>query len=659
MPHHRLTDLYPRERLATVLPPPGRWRPLPPAADRAAWGRVPEAARAQALARAAAPLADPSGDGSDADREPEPPARRTRLIAAVTRTLLLGPGAATGELTALVRLICAEPSWRGSPERPGQPDDPAARAAPDVHAAETAALLAHTWLLARDELPADLVATLTAEVRSRVLTPFGAGDVGQPPEPPGQTACAGRLAAQLLPAALLLAADAETLLTAVVRAVRVLDRWLAGVPEDGGGADGIAAWWGSAAAGFEALETLADATGDPAGLALPRLAALARYPVAARIAGPWYVNFGAGPPWLGPVEPGLLFRYGRRVGAPEVAALAATVPPAETPDAGGGTLARLVTPLLDAEWTGAAAGPGPALPRQHWLPDTRLMVARERGDRPDGLFLAATAGHAGPRHPHAAGSFFLAHRGRPVVVEPGLGDAPGPPLDPHRHRERTPQGHREAERGRWWGWERERNRHRERPDRWATGAAWHNLPVVNGVSPTAGAARAAGVAAVLADGSAELSLDLAAGWPPEAGVASWRRTLRLRRAGADGPAEVTVEERWRLTTPPAGGLALHLVTTHPVAVGPTPGSVLLGAPGHRVLLGYDAALFCLAIEERAVADPELAAVWDGRLHRLRLVATVPAVAGHTRLAFRAVEPAPRGDGPAEPAGAAGRRGAGW
>ncbi|UED84883.1 heparinase II/III domain-containing protein [Streptomyces profundus] len=629
MPHHQLTDLYPREKLATALPPPGGWRPLPPAADRAAWGRLPASTRGRLLDLTARHLADelpplpPDGFadfGQTGDRQRYEHAyfaRRTRLNAAVLRTLLVGPGAATAELDAVVRLICAEITWclpahELSHDMRGDPAPDRARPTVDLFAADTAALLAHTRLLVGDELPPETDRVLVREVRTRVLAPFRERDdwwwLGRSGERLNNWT--SWIVSNVLPAALLLEESADTLLDSVVRAVETLDRYLACAPDDGGCDEGIWYWWRSGASYFECLESLADATGDPSALALPSTAALARYPVTAHIAGDWYVNFADGRPLLGQVEPGLLHRYGVRVGEPEVAALAAATPPADSLAAPDVSLARLVTPLLDADWRSAGPGPAP-LPAQRWLPDTELLVARERAGDPEGLFLATKGGHNGEFHNHNdVGSFVLAHRGRPVVIDLGVGTYSRKTFGPDRY------------------------------DIWTMGSAWHNLPLVGGHQQAAGARHSAReVAATLTEASAALSLDLAATWPEEAGVERWERTLTLRRADGTDPAEVSVTDRWRLAWPPES-LALHLVTTHPVDVGPTPGSLLLGAPGHRVLLGYDAAAFSLEAEERAVGDPRLTSVWGPTVHRVRLIATTPAAEGHTRLTFRA---APRAD----------------
>ncbi|GAA3864021.1 heparinase II/III family protein [Streptomyces sedi] len=623
MQHHRLSDLHPRERLAATLPPPGAWRPLPPASDRAAWSRVPEPQRLRTLALAEAHLADvlpPLTDdgfaaygrtGDRARHEHAYFARRTRLTAAVVHTLLAGPGTATAELESLVRLLCAETTWCVPAHELGRDTDglPApdpARPTVDLFAAETAALLAYTRLLVGEELPDALRELIATEVRTRVLAPFRARDdwwwLGLAGERLNNWT--SWIVANLLPTALLLEDSPETLLTDVERAVGALDRYLAQLPDDGGCDEGLAYWWRSAASYFEAVETLADATGDQAALRMPRTAALVRYPVTAHVAGPWWVNFADGPARLPNVEPGLLFRYGARVGDREATELAAATAPAASLDAPDVSLARLLTPLLDDAWHAARADglARPPLVRQRWLPYTQLLVAREREGDPDGLFLAAKGGHNDESHNHNdVGTFLVAHRGAPVLIDLGVGTYDATAFGPDRY------------------------------GVWTMGSAWHNLPLVNDIPQSAGARHAAtDVTAELDDRAASLTMDLATAWPPEAGVRAWRRTVALRRGGPGERSEIAVTERWRLDAPPHA-LALHLVTTHPPAAGPTPGSLLLGAPGRRLLLDYDASVFCLLAEERPLEDPKLAAVWGSTVHRVRLLATAPPATGTTHL----------------------------
>ncbi len=153
-------------RLAAHLPGPGYWRPYPAAQDRGAWDAVHQATRDHLPGRPARLLAAPwpvltaSGYArffSDGDRQVyERPyfARRDRLAAAVLTAALAGPSASrVNDILNGVWLLCEETSWRLPAHhlfarRSGQPLPDPAEPLVDLFAAETAALLACTDLLA-------------------------------------------------------------------------------------------------------------------------------------------------------------------------------------------------------------------------------------------------------------------------------------------------------------------------------------------------------------------------------------------------------------------------------------------------------------------------------------------------------------------------------
>ncbi|RBM23332.1 heparinase II/III family protein [Streptomyces sp. PT12] len=623
-----LSDLLPADRIAAALPRPGTWRPLPPAADRAAWGRVPAAPRArlerwtdERLAGAWPPL-PPDGFeafGARGDRvHHEGPhfARRSRMAAAVVRTLLAGPGAATDQLIEGVRELCGEPTWcvpahERSTGPGGIPAPDPDRPTLDLFAAETAGLLAFTSLLVGDELPPEERGTIEAEVRHRVLVPFRERDwpwLGLRGEPLNNWT--PWILSNVLPATLILDDDPGTQASGVARAVAALDRYLASVPADGGCDEGIHYWWRAAASFFECLEHLASATGEDGAFRLPVVASMARYPVAAHLGGEWYVNFADGRPLLRAAEPGLLYRYGVRTGDAEVRAQAAAMPPATDLDAPDHSLARLVTPLIDDSWHQARhAPPAAPLPRQTWLPDTQVLTAREHAGDSGGLFLAAKAGHNDESHNHNdVGSFIVGVNARPVVIDLGVGTYDKSTFGPDRYRI------------------------------WTMRSAWHNLPLIDGHEQAAGRHHtAADVCTRLSATVATLTLDLAGAWPQEAGVRSWRRELTLARGAK--PATLTVRDDWHLAEPP-GDLALHLVTTGPVAVDQAAGTLLLGPEGHRLAVRFDAAGYRAETEERSVTDAKLRAVWGPSVHRVRLVAKRPEASGATALTFQAARNAP-------------------
>ena len=312
-------------------------------------------------------------------------ARRDKLTAAVITAILTG-NTSTADITDGVWLLCEETSWCLPAHQPGglpDPDDPHV----DLFAAETAALLAWTALLTGEHED-----RVRREVKVRVLDPYRARDDW------GWLGLNGRaklnnwtpwIHSNLLIASLLL--DDQPQSTAN-RAVAALDRYLDVVPDDGGCDEGASYWWRAGASLFECMETLAEACGNDFGaFQLPKVRAIARYPVAAHIAGDVHVNFADGgirPPGI---VPHLLYRFAARTGDSQVQQHARAMRrehAASLVTGPNSSLGRVLAAIADDEWAAAPAEPFPA-PLQSWLPDTGVLTARECEGDTAGLFLAA------------------------------------------------------------------------------------------------------------------------------------------------------------------------------------------------------------------------------------------------------------------------------
>jgi hypothetical protein len=618
MPSTPIGSLFTAELLAKRLPPPGGWRPFPPVSDRAAWDAVHAPTRELLLATADAALARPwplltaggylrfSVDGDRAGYEEPYFARRARLAAAVLDAGLRGP---TAERIAVVAdgvwLLCEETSWCLPAHSPTPLPDPE-RPYVDLFAAETAALLAWTDLLAGDLVERQVRSRLHDEVRKRVLDPYRARDDWHWFGLTGANLnnWTTWIHANLLTASLLLDGGHDEIVTTARRTVGALDRYLAAVPADGGCDEGAGYWWRAGGSLFECLHTLGSACGtDPGVFAIPQVRAIAAYPMLVHIAGDWQVNFADGPARASGGLPRLLHAFGRHVGDAEVARHAralrgddkALVPAKPPPD---GSLGRLLGALFDPEWAAEPPQRFP-MPGQAWLPDTGVLVARERPGTPGGLFLAAKAGHNAESHNHNdVGSFVVALDGRPLLIDVGVGVYTRQTFGPDRYQI------------------------------WSMQSSWHNLPEVDGVAQRPGRSFTAGdVRATLSDGRAELAMDLAPAYPPEAGIASWRRAVRLDR----GPGVVSIDDTWELTRDP-GQVVLHLVTaTEPREA--ADGHLVVPGEGRDLLVRYPRETLTAGVERRLVNDRRLAATWGRAVWRVTLTVTAPARRGsaHVRI----------------------------
>jgi hypothetical protein len=360
-----------------------------------------------------------------------------------------------------------------------------------------------------------------------------------------------------------------------------LGRYVAALPADGGCDEGYAYWWHGPARLAAALELIDWATAgklDP--FAVPVLRELARFPHRMALGDGWYVNVADGPARPSADQPWhVLHRWGARIGDPAVMAHAAAHKrPLVNLEAG---LGRALLGLFDQAWT-AAEPAEPPLPATTWLADVQVLVARQQAGTATGLTLAAKAGHNAENHNHNdVGSYLVAYDGTPVLIDLGQPTYTRSTFNEDRY------------------------------TIWTMQSQWHNTPTINGQDQCPGQEYAAReVAAHLTDDTAELRLDLAAAYPPDAGCANWQRTARLdRKTGA-----VVVTDTWPTAVP--------AVLRHVVA-----GSVIARASGSAdirtlaggiVKLAWDPALGQGDLETQPVTDPLLSGVWGDAVHRLSI-----------------------------------------
>jgi Heparinase II/III-like protein len=584
----RLADCFTADRLAEHLRP---WRPYPPIADRRYWGRVPRETREHLLAQTASISQQPwplltaaayarfNADGNRQAYERPYFTRRDKLTAAVITAILTG-NTSTADITDGVWLLCEETTWCLPAHQPGvpDPDDPQV----DLFAAETAAQLA--WAALLTGVHEDRV---RREVKIRVLDPYRARDDWRWLGLNGHQHLNNWtpwIHSNLLIASLLL--DDQPQATAN-RAVAALDRYLDVVPDDGGCDEGASYWWRAGASLFECLETLADACGDDFGaFRLPKVRAIARYPMAVHIAGDVHVNFADGgirPPGA---VPHLLYRFAVRTGDSQVQqhARAMRREQASLVTGPNDSLGRVLAPITDDEWAAAPPTPFPA-PLQSWLPATGVLTAREREGDPAGLFLAAKAGHNDESHNHNdVGSFIVAYNGRPLLIDPGAGVYTRQTFGPDRYQI------------------------------WTMQSSWHNTPAPAGHPQAAGRVhRAAGVSAALSAAAADLALDLAAAYPAAAGVRSWHRTLRLDRTAP----LISIHDSWELSQS-SQRTACYLITPEEPQVA---GATIVLPSG--LVLDIDATVDGtsagqISVERRDLDDPQLRGIWSEQLYRITL-----------------------------------------
>jgi hypothetical protein len=176
----------------------------------------------------------------------------------------------------------------------------------------------------------------------------------------------------------------------------------------------------------------------------------------------------------------------------------------------------------------------------------------------------------------------------------------------------------------------EKNSSPERYTIWTMQSAFHNLPTIGGVMQSAGRRFAAREAKYHQDNdAAEFSLDLAGAYPAEAGLQSWRRTLRLDR----GSTAIQLTESYALNKP-AKDITLSLMTACRVR-SVAPGVLELSESEVRrpVHIRFDERKLQVKLEEIALQDKNLRGSWGDKLTRILLISTAPLLADTWTITF--------------------------
>ncbi|MEQ7126764.1 heparinase II/III family protein [Actinopolymorpha sp. B11F2] len=629
-----LTEIFTSDALATHLPEPGGWRPVPDVDDRAFWSGIDDTTRRAHLAAAedlcqgpwpelpATLWLDFRRTGNRVRYQDPAFARRSRLAAAVIAACLTDEDRWHEEVLDGVWLLCEETSWcipahdlshsRDNAERADRGKDLPDPGNPtlDLFAAETGSLLAWTYAVLADRLRErshSAVQRLVDEVRTRILVPQRTVDswVWFGRVRPHVNNWNPWINSNVLACSLLLDDDPADIQLTVERAVEGLEVFVGGYLPDGACTEGHSYWWRAGASLAECLETLYSATGGALdGFGVPLVQRIGRYPHGVHIADRWYVNVSDGPASIdGRAACGhVLYRYGVRIGDDEVVAHGRSLRGPDGPVVEPGTpLGRCLLALADAEWRAEPARPAP-LVAETWWPNTQLLVARTYARRDDGLLLSVKGGHNAEDHNHNdVGTVLVAVDGHPVLVDAGVGEYTATTFSARRY------------------------------EIWSLRSTHHNVPLINGHDQPPGAEFAARDVELTRDGvdRVGLRLDLAGAYPAEAGCRAWVREVTLDRSVGDG--RVVLSDAWELDGSPSD-VRLHFIASgEPDA---TAGSGVVRVPGVKrgLTIGYDPALIDVSAERIALDDRRLEQVWGGPyLWRLALVVRTPERSGAVRL----------------------------
>jgi hypothetical protein len=617
--------------LSRQLIPVKDWHPYPTAADTTKRAQIPAAIQSNYIHQAegfadrpweilaASAFLDFARNGNRSRYEAAFFARRQRLTSLVLAEWFENHGRFMDDIVNGVWALCEESFWgvpahMGLQQRgPGLPD--VTEPVVDLFAAETGALLAWTDYLLGEKL--DRVSPLVREriqleIEKRIILPYLQRNdfwwMGFTDEK-GLNNWNPWINSNVLNCVLLVEKDADRRAQAVYKTMVSVDKFLNGYPNDGGCDEGPGYWGRAGGSVFDYLNLLFLATDGKINIfEEPLIRNMGQFIYKAWIQGDYYVNF-ADASALNQPEAGLVYRYGAKIHDPVMTGFGAFLARRqyngsayEDPD--DGSLVRVLPDLLVINEM-AAVTPVEPFVFDFWLPGLQVMGARSHKDSNQGFYVAAKGGNNDESHNHNdVGNFIVYADGRPVLIDIGVETYSAKTFSDARY------------------------------DIWTMQSQYHNLPTINGIQQKDGPSYRAGAVHYNATPKrAELVLDLAKAYPPEARVASWLRTLNLERGRA-----VILKEDYRLTEF-REPVRLNLMTSC-IADVSVPGRVILTDSSdstRRFLLAYNPAVFTVTAELKPVEDVRLTPVWGNRLIRLVLTIRNKALEGSYQITLTKID----------------------
>lgn len=518
--------------------------------------------------------------------------RRHKLIGAVLAECVADDGTYLDAVIDGLWCICEETAWvisaHNGSDHPGakpmneRPLPDVSNPYVDLFAAQTAAALADTLYLLSDKLDAVsplIVRRVRAEIERRILHPFVTHDDFWWMGMIRRDVCNWTpwILSNVIDTTLLLVDDRIRRGEIVDRALRMLDRYLAVMPRDGGCDEGAGYFNMAGASLLDCLESVYLATeGKVSFYGEPHIRAIGAFPLKAHVEGAYFLNF-ADCDVMPMLDGERVYRFGVRTENPALAALGAWLHqremaanpsgrPLDTPQMHR-TLCKLFADIpLDAD--------APRHEAFEALPDLQVFTWRQNG-----LFAAIKGGHNGENHNHNdVGSFIVYADGEPQIVDMGNRAYTAKTFGPERYTLDN------------------------------TRAKNHNIPLVGDTEQKAGRAFCAQSVRADADGA---RMEIGGAYPPDASVRSLVRSLEWQRHGIDLTDAAELASAQEMTW-------VFMLRSRPEIAG---GEVRFG----RLTLAFDSALEARA-EEMPVTDARMARNFPGSLWRLTLRA--PAARTH-------------------------------
>lgn len=466
----------------------------------------------------------------------------------------------------------------------------------DLFAAETATYLAwadYFFGEKFDEVSPQIRKRIRLETQNRIFEPLmnqhhgwmSANANGRPPNNWNPWICSN-----WINTALLLEPEAEKRTALVFKALDVLDEFLNPYPEDGGCDEGPS-YWGAAAASLYDNISLLNLASDGAFQYVfddEKVKNMGKFIYRAQISEDYFLNFADADPQPN-MSAAMIYRYGRDIQDPDMMKFGAYYrDPEQISLPRFHYFRNLFELFIQDEFENAEKGL--PFPKDVWLKDIQVMVARDHEGSTDGFFLAAKGGHNDESHNHNdIGNYVVYYDGHPLLIDVGRGTYTRKTFSDERY------------------------------TIWYNRSDHHNLPTVNDQTQLPGSQfKATQVSYQAKRNSSSMTMDISQAYPDDAGINSWIRTLTLDRG-----KQVTVSDDYDLSA--ANGLTQHLMTIYPAIV-TQPGTLTIpfkddNGQEKNFTLTYDEKKMEASVEKIGLTAPEdrgIITKWGDNIYRINL-----------------------------------------
>jgi hypothetical protein len=624
-----LSGRYSRDSLGMILIPLARWEPFPKISDRSGWAKADQTMMKAFVKQAesyihydwpsipatTSLLIERTGDRSE--YEAISFKKREVLGILLLAEIYENKGRFIDPIINGVWSICEESFW-GVPahlprtkEYSGLMDVSAPFV--ELFGAETATFLAWVDYFVGDKLDAvspQIRKRIYYETNNRIFQPLmtkqhgwmARGADGRPPNNWNPWICSN-----WLNAALLLEKNEGRRADMVFRLLSVLDQFVNPYPADGGCDEGPGYWDAAAASLYDNLSMLNLASNNAFQYVYQdeKIKNMARFIYRAQIGEKYFLNFADADPQPG-MAAGMIYRFGKDIQDSNMMKFGAFYRKSEEGKTGQFHYFRNFFALfIQDEFRKAPQGL--PLPEDVWLPGIQVMIARDKQGSSDGLFLAAKGGNNDESHNHNdVGNFVVYYKGLPVLIDVGRGTYTRKTFSDKRY------------------------------EIWSNTSAYHNLPTVNGADQPAGPAFKAGQPVYRKDKrSAELSLDITKAYPENAGIQSWRRSVRLNRG-----KNVELQDIYSFTS--AGKITEHFMTCYPAELVKPGELVIHSRPKNETakdfVISYPADQMQPVVEKvplTAMEDKGIKEKWGDSIYRINFELNSPGASGRIRFTIAA------------------------